>query len=133
MASFLKNSAQAFAAADRGVECALFWDRTPTPVNPQSGITYTIFATSSAYQAPTNLSNATCDGIQLDTSAWLVSGLTTTQGKTVFQISFADLTCVEVSVLKDSGETTVTANGFNTCNASSERKTQRTIQVRTNL
>lgn len=135
MASFLKNSAQAFVSADRGVECALFWDRTPTPANPQSGITYTIFATSSAYQVPTNLNSATCNGTQLNISSWSVGPRPSplTGYETKFRVSFADATCVDVIVLKDDGDTTVTANGFNNCSASSERKTQRTIQVRTNL
>lgn len=135
MASFLKNSAQAFVAADRGIECALFWDRAPAPANPQGGITYSIFATSSAYQVPTNINNATCgDGAtRLNTSSWVVSGLTATRGQTTFEIPFSDLTCVQVIVFKNDGDTTVTANGFNNCLVSSERKTQRTIQVRTNI
>ena len=134
LASFLKDSAQAFGAADRGIECALYWDRS----TPQNGMPYTIFTTSTAYVSPPNLiPNAVCDNIQLGQAAqtlWTATNATPTSGMTEFRLIFSDKTCAELSILKSGNSTTtVVSNGYNTCDTSNPRRTQRTIEVTGNF
>lgn len=132
LASFLDNAARAFVAADRGIECALYWDRA----TPQNGMQYTIFATSSDWTSGSlAMGNAICDGNVLTASGWSspVGVRTLTHGISSFSITFGDSTCVDMVVSKDDDSTTVTANGYNSCLASNVRKTQRTIEVRYNL
>lgn len=135
LASFLDNAARAFVAADRGVECALYWDRVPSAANPQSSIVYTIFATSTAWNPPATFANVlvACDGLQLSLATWSSARIDADHGLSSFSLTFGDATCVDVIVSKDFEVTTVTANGYNSCSASNVRKTQRTIQVRYNL
>lgn len=133
LAAFLRDSQKAFGAADRAMECSLYWDRA----YPQNGITppETIFATSSAYVRPTNLNSAVCDGQQLNNvpvSQWNVT-TTIATGTTSFLLNFVDGTCSMVTVVKDAISTTLTSNGYDTCAANNPRKTQRTIQVTTNI
>lgn len=133
ISNFLRDSTRAVAAASSGVECALYWDRAA----PQNGFPYSIFATSTSYNAPSGLSRAVCnDGtqdVQLFISDWVVSTETAT-GTTMFSLSYADGTCVDVTVIKVGNEsTTVIGDGYNTCDASSPRRTQREIAVFTNI
>jgi hypothetical protein len=141
LTTYLKDSQSAFGAADHMLECALYWDMaySHNGMNPQE----TIFATSSAYVPPGNLGAAVCEGIRLNNPAlpsaggasWSVppATLTPTSGVTTFALKFTDGTCADVSVLKDSFGTTVTSNGYNNCNPNNPRRTQRTIEVSTNL
>ena len=138
LASFLKQSSRAFGAADRGIECALYWDRTA----PQNGMPYTIFSTSSAYTTipPATLDTAQCDTAQLDDptapptgTGWTVTN-TALIGTTQFTLTYPDDTCAEISVVKEGvNKTTIVSNGYNTCDASNTRRTQRTIQVTGNF
>ncbi len=127
LASFLKDSARAFQAADRAVECTLYWDRS----SPQNGMTGSIFSTSSASVPPLNINSATCDGQQLTSSGWTVTTSSAT-GTTQFLLNFADGSCATVEVIKDAISTMVTGNGYNSCDASNPRRTQRTIEVQSN-
>ncbi len=138
LASFLKQSSRAFGAADRGIECALYWDRTA----PQDGMPYTIFSTSSAYATiPTaKLDTAQCDASQLDNSAAAPTGTgwtvinTPLVGTTQLTLTYPDNTCAEITVIKEGvNKTTIVSNGYNTCDASNSRRTQRTIQVTGNF
>lgn len=134
LASFLRDSQRAFSAADRAVECTLYWDVS----YPQNGMPYTIFASSTAYIIPANLSDAVCDGQQLSdtaTTLWDVpSGdLTATGGITTFFLSFSDGTYAEVRVEKADEQTTIRVSGYNSQDMSNPRQTQRTIEVTTNL
>ena len=133
LSSFLRDSQRAFSAADRGVECALYWDVS----YPQNHEPYTVFATSTAYVTPGAISEAVCDGVHLNDVAlthWTVSGLTATQGVTDFSLSFSDGTYAEINVSKDSvSGTTIRVNGYNSQDMSNPRQTQRTIEVTTNL
>ncbi len=138
LASFLKQSSRAFGAADRGIECALYWDRAV----PQNGMPYTIFSTSTTYTTipPATLDNALCDVSRLDDptasptgTGWNVVN-TPTVGTTQFTLTYPDNTCAEVSVIKEGvTKTTIISNGYNTCDAANERRTQRTIQVTGNF
>lgn len=133
LASFLRNSEKAFIAADRALECALYWERS----YPQNGLPYTAFATSTAWSLTVaELATVECDGQPLTSlSSWdNTTGRTATAGRTYFSIIFADdLTCAEVEVSRTALETTIISNGYNDCTATNPRRTQRTIQVTTNL
>ena len=138
LASFLKESSRAFGAADRGIECALYWDRTAT----QNGMPYTIFATSTTYTTipAAKLDTAVCDATRLDDptasptgTGWNVVA-TPAIGTTQFTLTYPDGTCAELSVVKEGvTKTTIVSNGYNTCDASNARRTQRTIQVTGNF
>lgn len=146
LSSFLRDSEKALAAADRGAECALYWDRS----YPQNGMfpAETIFATSSSYTPPVNASTAVCDNgasaIQLNSvpaTNWTVTPPTVTGATTTFSLNFSDGTCVDVMVAKVGDEsTTIVSDGYNTpgnpsntCNSTVLRRTQREIAVFTNI
>src|SRR3989338_4712994 len=131
LASFLRDSQKAFSAADRAVECALYWDRS----YPQNVMSHTVFATGTIgtqYDYPGAVGSAQCDGVVLN-SAWTVvtqSGSATT----TYPLTYTDGTCADVEVGKTGNEgTTVTGNGYNNCTVGDPRRTQRTIQVLSNL
>ncbi len=128
LASFLKDSARAFGAADRAMECTLYWDRS----YPQNGMPYSIFATSTDYVVPTNINLATCEGVQLNTMWTIPLGLLTpTTGTTQLVFTYTENnTCAEVNILKEGGtRTTIVSNGYSSCDVNNPRRTQRTIQV----
>ena len=142
LASFLKDSSMALGAADRALECTLYWDRSA----PQDGMPYTIFATSgTAYTAPWDLdpvaypkSNVLCDNTQF-VNSWTPPVFTASPdtGLTSFTLTYPDNTCAEVSIFKESNATTtIISNGYNICGAANlknPRRTQRTIQVQGNF
>lgn len=132
LASFLKDSQKAFSAADRAMECALYWDRA----YPQNGMPYTIFPTSSAYvDVPLGSPDIVlCDGVHIRVNAesgWVSAPLTATDGTTNFTMQFGDGTCSSVTSLESDNEVTLTSNGYSSCDTSNPRRTQRTIQVTT--
>lgn len=131
-ASYLRNSEKAFIAADRALECALYWQRS----FPQNGLPYTAFATSTAWVEPINLDTIMeCDGQdRYSFTQWdNTTGRTATAGRTFFQITFPDATCADVVVNFSGIQTTIISNGYNNCEVGNPRRTQRTIQVTTNL
>ncbi len=137
LANFLRQSEKAFIAANRALECTLFWDRALPAPNP-GALQYSPFATSSVWTASSlNMANVTCHNgaanVRLDTLAWSVSNLTSTTGTTAFTITFSDGTSAEVRVEKISDDTIVTASGYNTSVVSNPRRTQRTLVARYNL
>lgn len=129
LASYAKESVKAFGAADRGVECAVYWDR----VHEAYTKNMTIFATSSA---SATLSAGDTDDIhcqdihigKVSDSGWNVSK-TATAATTTFRLSDGDGTCADTIVAKFGAHTTVVSNGYNTCNVNNPRRIQRTIQV----
>ena len=138
LASFLKDSAKALGAADRAMECTLYWDRS----SPQDGFSYTIFTTSTpdyTFQ-PNAIATAFCDTTDIRDVAqtgWTAVNGTADTGLTTFTLNYPDNTCSEVSVFKESNATTtIVANGYNICgptNVNIPRRTQRTIQVQGNF
>jgi hypothetical protein len=148
IASFIKESRRAFAVADRAIECALYWDRA----FPANGIPYTIFPTSTTYIIP-NLTNARCDGDALangaaswptdDTAPFGVPSLHTIPAsppadpyptyEVRFSLQFQDGMCADVLVTKHDLDTTIRADGFNTCTVTDPRRIQRTIEVTNNI
>jgi len=135
LASFLKDSARAFGAADRAVECTLYWDRSA----PQNGFPYSIFSSSTLYVVPTGGGGAQpfCDNqLITDTSAtgWTVTNSPVDTGLTVFSLQYPDGTCADVSVFKESNSTTtIIGNGYINCDPNNTRRTQRSIQVQGNF
>lgn len=143
LASYLKDSAVAFGAADRAMECALYWDRS----FPQNGTPYTIFATSTDYVAPwvadplVLQSDILCDGKQITLSApsdtkWDVPAATLTAdaGVTTFTLVYPDGTCADIQVVKDTTNGSIfTSDGYNTCDNTNPRRINRTIQVTSNI
>lgn len=138
----LSNSARAFAAADRGAECALYWDFG----YPQSGITQSgthrsVFASSSADVAgwsPPNgvvyCHNGTAN-VDIKNIPWTFTGTTATENTTSFSMNYSDGTCANISVRKyvNAGTpmTVIRSDGFNTCAASLPLRTQRTVEITT--
>jgi hypothetical protein len=140
LATYIRDSQSAFAAADHMLECALYWDMA----SAHNGMPYAIFATSSSPGYTTipaaTLDLAVCDGVRLDNSGaggtgWnvITTGPPAPSGITTFALKFPDGTCADVRVLKDSLGMLVTSNGYNNCNVNNPRRTQRTIEVSTNL
>jgi hypothetical protein len=131
---YIKDSQRALAAADRGVECALYWDNQFR----NNTINASIFATPAPFVLPGNANQATCAGRTI-TNAGAVSGggtawqqfTTPVEGHSLFTLQFSDNTCVNVAVSKTSSETVYTADGLSDCNDQNLRRTQRTIQVNT--
>lgn len=134
LAAFMKDSQKAFGIADRALECALYWDNAYNWDGMTPAIS--IFSTSTAYNPPTNLNTALCDGQQLSNAAlpptgtgWAVSNTVAT-GTTNFTLTYPkENTCAEVNVIKDQSSTKISVNGYNTCASNNPRRIQRTIQV----
>lgn len=141
LSTFLRESEKAFTAADRALECTLFWDRA-LPTQP-GGLQYTPFATSTAWSnSSINMSTVTCNtgassggDVRLDSlPGWAFRDMTPTSGTTgPFTITFSDGTSAEVTVQKNDIDTIVISNGYNTSVTTNTRRTQRTIVARYNL
>lgn len=131
LASFLRDSQKALAAADRGSECALYWDN----IYRTTAINKTIFANNSVFtQSPIAATTASCSGIAImtdTTAAWTVT-TTANSGDTRFTLPFSNGSCANVRVYKTTVPTnrvTITSDGLSDCNAANLRRTQRTIEV----
>ncbi len=130
LASFLRESEKAFTAADRAVECTIYWDRS----FPQNGLPYTAFATSTTWVDPVNVNTVVCDTTSLPLIPWdNTTGRTATRGITTFTMQYVDGTCADVTVIKENGGTNITTNGYNNCTPGAARRTQRTILVDSNI
>lgn len=143
LATFFRHSQIAFAAADRGVECALYWDAG----FPQNGWTYTAFATSANYHPPSPPPPRLCHvgGADVDIAGaeWneVRATLPTLAATTTFTLYFSNGSCAKVRVVKTPADTAVktrvSADGYNVysgtglgaCDTGSTRRTQRTLEV----
>lgn len=152
LSALVRESEAAFHAADKGIDCALFYhisyDRTPLPNGTFTTIAYSPFPTSSIMQYPNMAASAgnemslvTCENNGVNTrldSLWGVPTRTLTTGLTKFQLNFLDGSCVAVEVFNYKnalGEdaSTITAEGYNTCNTASPIRTLRVIEVKTSI
>jgi len=133
-----QESQKAFFAADKGIDCALFYhiayDRVPG-VSP--AWTHGPFPRNDAPNSndDINMSLVTCDGDRLDSlPSWSIT-TTLDSGTTRFRLDFADGACAEVTVLNENNgvDTTITSNGYNTCDPTDPSRTLRVIEVTTNL
>lgn len=147
-----EQSQFAIFAADTGAECALYWDSKYTAVNDgtsgiNNGGSGSIFATSTfdkAFGIP-GADVIYCNEQDIvggnDTTynpVWEVNNPapTATAATTTFKISLGSSTnapCVTVAVGKYIANglprTTITADGYNTCNTAAPSRYQRTLQV----
>lgn len=123
LASSGRLSQLAFYAADGGIECALYWDRS------HIGFPTSIFSTSTLSTPPAN--GVVCVSEDIATT-WTVSGQTSTAAKTTFDLGFPNGTCSTVSVSKTgSGVTTVIESlGYNTCSTENPRRIERAVRVK---
>jgi hypothetical protein len=128
LSTFLRDSAKALTAADRGVECALYWDRSSGI--PPNTLPYTIFATGTipTYYSYPDLTGVRCNSVNI-TSTWTHTE-TAQNGRTEFSLAFGDGTCVDVVVIKTGDQSTaIIGSGYNTCDPDARRRTQREIAV----
>jgi len=143
LGAYMRDSERAFMAADRAIECALFWDRSVFP--GPNGLAHTIFATSTIFTPPVGANTAICNvgvgggfgnkqlNLVADTN-WLVYSLTPTSGFTSYNLIFSDGAYAEVVVYKYGINTDITANGYNVApGLGGNRRTQRTIYATYNL
>ncbi len=137
LASFVKDSARAFIASDRGLECALYWDREA----PHNGLEYGIFPTSTDTGIPPSNALAVCTNnnvdTQLTTLTWTYASVLTS-GTASFVQNFSDGTCAQVSIAKSGIDTSIISNGYSdnpagNCTVHGKRGTQRTTEIDTNF
>lgn len=131
LASFLHDSQRALAAADTGVECALYWDRA----FPYNGMDYSIFATTTGSVIPGNASDVECDNVTLPSDPvadWNVTSLIGS-GLTTFTLPIEATLCANVSVTKSDIDTVVRGDGSSTCDPNNPYSTQRSIEVSSNI
>ncbi len=146
----VRDSEMAFHAADKGIDCALFYhisyDRTPLPNGTYTQMTYSPFATSSQTEYPNmasspgnEMSLVTCENgggnARLD-SLWGIPVRTPTTARTNFRLNFSDGSCADVEVYNyvDAGgyeRATITSEGYNVCSTTAPNRTLRVIQVET--
>ena len=129
LTSTSQNSQVAFYAADDGLECALFWDRSA----PEGSV----FATSSYSNLLTQTGAVTCNG-SISTSS--VSQLSPTAATSTFWVFYATSTpyssapCAYVSVAKTGSTTSpqistaVESYGYDICNPTNPNITERSIE-----
>ncbi len=149
LATLVRESEAAFHAADKGIDCALFYhisfDRQPLPNGTYTTIAYSPFPTSSATQFPNmsaspgnEMSLVTCDGDRLD-SIWSQTDMTAQTARTTFTLNFGpsdQYPCAEVEVYNyinagGAPASTITSEGYNICDVNSPRRTLRVIEVET--
>jgi len=117
LTSSARESQFAFYAADTGIECALYWD-----------LRGRVFATSTA-SAPTP-SGTKCNTNDITTSpSWNVV-VGPSSGVTTFSVVFSpEPYCATVTVIKNSGDTTIESRGYNTCDTTNLRRVERGLKV----
>jgi len=135
LSALVQESEAAFHAADKGIDCALFYHISYDRNTP--ALLWSPFPTSTVgagYSYPSNMNSVTCDGEQLNTG-WSVTNPAAGTWRTSFRLDFIDGSCVDVRVENSNGgvNAVVTAEGYNTCDTTSPRRTLRVIEVRTTL
>ena len=103
-----RESQLAFYAADSGAECALFWDLKHTGLE------------KSAFDTESPTSPIQCTGRDITVNHSTPSGFE-------FNLNFDNGSCVAVTVEKTLSQTTITAQGQNTCGGG--RTVQRGLKV----
>lgn len=157
LATFARDSVKAFAAASRGLECAMFADRINEDIAYTAGQSntyfsarapvakYTPFAEGDSPQIKSNLGftveNPWDINLRPKLNCFGTNGIgysststDSTSGTASFQFDFSDGTCSVVNVDKSGIETNFTANGYSDkCSSTNPRRTQRTIAVKVNI
>lgn len=118
-ASFWKQTQVAFAAADAGLECALYWDQ-----HPLGGAT-------TQFPTPAITNPATTPFSCFSTSIpWALSSNAGGIATSTFQAAISS-GCVDVTVVKDwnASTTSIFARGHNTCVGGDPRRVERGLRV----
>jgi hypothetical protein len=143
LATIMRESESAFHAADKGIDCALFYHISYDRNIP--ALLWSPFPTStvqpSTYDYPQNYLTATCNGIQLVNFAntgWTVSPTNASAATTTFRLLFGgseDAPCAYVTIGNSNNgvDSRIVSEGYNTCEVTSPRRTLRVIEVSTNL
>ncbi|MFZ2831964.1 MAG: hypothetical protein WAZ40_02330 [Minisyncoccia bacterium] len=125
-ASFWKQTQVAFAAADAGLECALYWDQH----KPAGNVTF--FPTPvETIPGPTATNPFSCFGNA--GISWLLDPLSPSGN--VATSTFKNIViangCVDVTVVKDwnASTTSIFARGHNTCVGGDPRRVERGLRV----
>lgn len=131
LSAFLSDSQRALSAADRGIECFMYWDSLFRATTPPLEAPFTMFPSdNSAPIFPSNQNSAVCSGQQLNTTAkWATNVQTAANATTRFNLAFSDGTCVDVEIFRTTLRTRVTADGFSDCNPSNLRRAQRRLEA----
>lgn len=155
LATFARDSVRAFAAASRGLDCAMFADRInkhnavsfgqPKEFydsrNPITEFTPFVRGNSLSFSNPPEQGlngeswpipgGFNCSGQNGIIATTTISGPAT--GNSEFTLDFGD-SCAVVIVDKDNILTTFTSNGYSDkCDSTNPRRTQRTIAVTVNI
>lgn len=120
LSRFGRESQIAFALADIGVECALYWDLRHEGV----------FATSATpVLPPATTTGLACGGFQINDPPFSYSG-NATQATTTFIIELP-VGCAQVAIGKyNSGNTTrIDSRGYNTCDLSYQNRVERGLRL----
>lgn len=133
-AQYARESSRAYAAADRGMECALYWDRGD-PQNtldksayPTAAIAVWIPPLGAAWPGGVTCNNGTQEISVTGTTAAYALGAVTT-----FNLDYSDGTCVVVRVDKTPDNTYITSDGFSSCVSTDMRRAQRTLYSYSNF
>lgn len=113
LSSSARESVYAFFAADTGIECALYFDRVPTP---------------SAFSTSSPASSVNCAGADRDVVASGGGGMYIR----TFEIDLApEPYCAEVTVTKTQSprRTVVESRGYNTCDTENPRRVERALRA----
>jgi len=115
------ESQKAFYAADTGEECSLYWDLK------HPGFSDPVFATSSDSVPPT--SGVLCNEEDIAAN-WAITDLTPSSATTEFKLEFANGSCSDVFVIKNSGAVRIESRGYNfACDSVDRRKVERALRV----
>ncbi len=125
-----RESQFAFYASDTAGECALYWDIR------HQGFSSSVFATSSSSVLLGNGSNVACNGEDITdpttgwnpNMGWDITNITSTGATTVFDMKFSNGSCATVTIIKNSGATSIDSRGYNTCE-NNPRRVERGLRI----
>ncbi len=123
LSSSSMESQKAFYAADTGEECSLYWDLK------HPGFIDSVFATSSDSVSGPPTSGVLCNKGDIAAS-WAITDLTSSSATTEFKLEFANGSCADIFVIKDSGTVKIESRGYNlACDSVNPKKVERALRV----
>ncbi len=154
LSSFLSESQKALVAADRGIECYMYWDGLFRDNGLQDNAGNTSVTTNTMFPQPLgstpqssdfnppnwppanagNASMAVCAGNHFyQSGTWgapqIVTDSTGTWIQTSYRLDFGDGSYTTVRVRRSNNFTQIIANGYNTKDQNSLRQTMRQVEV----
>lgn len=142
LSAFLSDSQKALSAADRGIECFMYWDALfrdayfpgdipETYDTSAPGSVPTVFRSLDTEVLPANAGQAYCSGQQLTNN--MITGWSSVAAgggvRTSYTLRFGDKSCVDVVVDRTIARTEVTADGYSDCDPNNHRRAQRRISA----